>query len=330
MQNKPAFVVSAVVSLFMALLAVMAPACNPSDEEGADSACAINSDCSGGEVCKWERCLDFCVTSSDCPSDKYCHGAGVCTDCALDENCPEGKYCLNGACVAEDQIEYGQSCKSDFDCGKGQICYNQSECRLTCQADLDCESPYKYCNSDGVCSICIEDAHCQAGQTCENEKCVGSPDTDGDAETETDSVEEDTIVEPDGWPGDACGEALPQCRESGECFNFGEASVCTHDCTSSTECIFDISGGCCLKIDEIKSVCSPYDYCPDIGIDGRPCTANEGCLESNLKCLKDAQGTNFCSRNCVEDSDCPSGSYPNGCCRQIGENSWCVLGEFCN
>jgi|GEM_PF-6303063 len=325
---KSTFVLIAAVSLLVGLLALI-PACNSSDDEGTNAVCAADSECAGGEVCKWERCLPFCVTAEDCSSDTYCHGAGVCAECALDENCGEGSYCIDGNCIAADQIESGKSCKNDFECGDGQICYNKSECRLTCQADIDCESPYTHCNADGVCAICLEDSHCLAGQTCEEEKCTGTPDTDGDAEAEVEA-EEETGNEPDGWPGDECGDDLPQCRDTNICTDFGDASFCSHACVSSEECIFDITGGCCLNISETESLCAPFEYCPDIGIDGRPCTATEACLEDDLKCLKDAEGTNFCSRNCTKDSDCPSGSYPDGCCRQIGENSWCVLEAFCN
>ncbi len=329
MQKKAAYW-GAALSLLV-LLSIAIAACNSSDNESAGAACSVDSECAGGEVCKWERCLPFCVTADDCQPDAYCHGAGVCTECAFDENCAEGNYCIDGVCVAEHDVTTGKSCKNDFECGDGQICYNSKECRLTCQVDLDCESPHRHCNNDGVCAICIEDAHCLAGQTCENEKCVGTP-TDGDSDGEAAEPEEEVVNnEPDGWPGDECGTDLPQCRTPTVCTSFGEASFCTHECSSSSECYFDIEGGCCLKIDDTQSICAPFDYCPDIGIDGRPCTAAEACLEDGLRCLKDGHGTNFCSRNCTKDSDCPAGSYPDGCCRQIeGSGSWCVPGEFCN
>ncbi len=313
--------------IFLLTISLGIYACSSSDEEDSTgSGCNTDTDCGGGMVCEWAKCMNFCVFDSDCKSGQYCHAKGVCTACGVNADCLENQYCLDGECVAESSLDTGKECVNTFECDAGQVCH-ETHCTPTCQSDTDCPAPLLYCNEMNLCVECIDTENCKAGFECLDQICIESGAEDGDL------GEEDGDDTPETGVGALCDPETtegPACETGLECIEMGDKSFCSHVCLTSLACIYDMTGGCCIKNEEDTGYCAPSEFCADIGLDGKVCTADLTCLEEELKCLHDGSGSNFCSRKCNINSDCPQGSYPNGCCADVGGEKWCVTEPFCN
>jgi hypothetical protein len=80
--------------------------------------CIINTDCASPLVCAFQRCHAACVTSRDCDPGQRC----VASDRPF-------HVC---------QLEIESRCKVNTDCGKGQVCGVDDQCRDGCSTSLDC------------------------------------------------------------------------------------------------------------------------------------------------------------------------------------------------
>ena len=63
-------------------------------------------------------------------------------------------------------------CNSNYECDRGQTCYNQ-QCLKSCNQENDCQAG-QYCHEDHkVChDFCLSDQSCSTGYVCFNSKCV--------------------------------------------------------------------------------------------------------------------------------------------------------------
>ncbi len=100
--------------------------------------------------------------------------------CSINFDCDTGLVCVNSACTP------GQ-CTEDLGCPSGQRCdLSTYTCSGSdaCAGDGDCPAG-RYCAPGGECVRCLNDDHCNMGQTCNAQnRCVasvaGCQDGDGD------------------------------------------------------------------------------------------------------------------------------------------------------
>lgn len=164
-----------------------APFC---DDRGECVECESNSHCGVAQpVCLPDGdCEPSCTDDTMCEADELCHpGLGACVECADDNDCVgngdgplcdpvrlkcvdcldardcgvASPFCINGDC---------EECIQNTDCGAGQICDNDLECRSNCESDAQCDDGDRgHCIVEtGVCVECERDSHC----TFDDEKSV--------------------------------------------------------------------------------------------------------------------------------------------------------------
>ncbi|MFN7131629.1 MAG: hypothetical protein ACK4N5_06075, partial [Myxococcales bacterium] len=163
--------------------------------------CAGSWSCTAGK-CAWQ-CGQACTTglqkpcgtSADCGSANYCK-AGCCQMCPVYDAapCPPERRCTkpggvdeNGCPLPPICVPCG-GCESDKECGKGEICDEDSQCGISCvpgcRSDADCASG-EYCYGGGaVCDACgcstprcMKKVSCATDRDCPpNAVCEPGPD----------------------------------------------------------------------------------------------------------------------------------------------------------
>lgn len=139
--------------------------------------CAIQDDCSCGELCSSGKCKAKCDLNRLCPKGYICHGEVCEIGCKTQEDCPTSLSCTNGRC--EDPCIFGGSpcginalcrvsnhhavclCPEGYQGEPSQECYQRE-----CFRHEDCD-PNKQCSDNGVCTnACLQQGICGFNAQC--------------------------------------------------------------------------------------------------------------------------------------------------------------------
>lgn len=219
------------------------------------------------------------------------------------------------SCDSEDE----QSCSSDQDCSRGEICAASSCSAVPCQSISECPGSGRTCLSDL--------------NQCSAKEC-------GDQLN-------GALLE--------CAEGFI-CNDSGPYLYSCSQVTSPTSCMSDTDCAMAPEGGaCCEGLCAI--MCDTPIVMMDMGTGGStppvdmtmtpteanlcmPCANDAVCssLGSDAKCTAIGEG-NFCTTTCAEDSECPTGyncfttlsqCIPNNFECAACQQTPCPSGEFCN
>jgi hypothetical protein len=161
------------------------PICHP--EQDRCVTCLTTADC--GEPSPDTPCRAFqCNTTTneceilvspapgeECPTnpDLFCESDGRCYACVDDGQCNEVGlgFCTDHQCV---QCKENNNCDdlepcTDNICGTADSCQYPNKDRG--EQAAGCPMNEAYCDGQGECVACTEDAHCNGG-TCMNDVCV--------------------------------------------------------------------------------------------------------------------------------------------------------------
>lgn len=268
-------------------------------KEKVEPPCQSDIDCTkSGERCRNGKCsgTTACIIDGDCAGGEICT-AGICTDvnvvCTGDADCARGQQCnqLTGACIDI------PPCTEDADCETGFLCRQSTgECVVDpgCSRDIDCGPPARVCEA-GVCIDGCGSAGCVLPETCGpiTGRCAvdQSCTTDGD-----------------------CNGAQPVCQ-GGQCIDGCEISGCspgaicnttTHRCDGQPVCDTDADCGAPVSICYL-SVC--IDGCePGLCGTGYVCGTTTG------RCQPEGSGGCTSDAGCAPPSTvCQSGTCVSGC-----------------
>ncbi len=145
----------------------------------ANSDCGFTATCQGSVPAGLGTCSEPCLTNSDCSTGYTCNGgsqgscaAAACTTKKPKVNCKKGT--CSGApgvcnCTKDSQCGSGncnkgvcdpQTCGSDSDCGKSEVCSGGAlgQCTKSCATNADCTNG-EVCTS-GKCSGCTTTSQC--------------------------------------------------------------------------------------------------------------------------------------------------------------------------
>ncbi|MFT3768251.1 MAG: MopE-related protein [Minicystis sp.] len=129
-----------------------------------------NCNCSAGQVCIDNQCVDACQGVT-CPGSQVCLD-GQCFDPCSTIQCPQGQFCQAGQCVFPCGCFAGDiGCNGGYVCNKGNAdpAADTNTCvpplckGVTCPTGQTCEA------TTGQCvSFCNNNVHCPAGQKCDD------------------------------------------------------------------------------------------------------------------------------------------------------------------
>lgn len=102
--------------------------------------------------------MSVCVSNSDCNDiTPICNTTrGICIECNFNTDCENGYSCQDNKCI---EIPH---CTEDVNCAEY---YPYRKCKRGGQ------------ESNNVCVECIENENCTLFQKCENNRCVGLPNS---------------------------------------------------------------------------------------------------------------------------------------------------------
>ncbi len=133
-------------------------------------ACSADGDCASGQRCVRNYCTDGCSSDTQCGSGQTCaHGSCVDTSaggCADYTDCSPGEVCQFGQCVAgcyhprHQKADYSDNYYSGFCQNHPNACPRCGTVSNTCW--------------NNYCRECEIDAHCPAGESCVQFKCVSN------------------------------------------------------------------------------------------------------------------------------------------------------------
>ncbi len=291
--------------------------------------CQTAADCSSGQLCIDNICLNSGSIGTPCSANTDCLGPLICGNnicrlplpqCLVDANCPSDQVCLDRNCVQEGSV--GTSCNDTADCVNGLTCLNNS-CQVPsvgCQTDDDCIPGQvclnTICVADGsVGTPCMATADCLNGLVCEDGTCqMPTVGCQTDTDCPANQICLNNICVRQGSPG-------TNCMVNSDC-NLG--LICTNNvcrvpslrCLSPAECL---PGQTCLN-----------NRCVATGSVGTSCSTVNDCQPS-LACFNDMCQTPpaSCSSNdqcainqvCVSSSCATSGSEGTPCSNTSGCNS---------
>lgn len=273
----------------------------------AGPACAMNSQCSLGELCRGGECVPGCEDDRDCPSQSpFCDVTlgpqGACAACLQDTDCPgAGEACVDGRCAAACSAENPAcpddllcdeasglcvDCRGDSDCPLGQICERQV-CEAGCRENRDCPNDL----------VCGPDQQCIEG-------CTTSP---------TDSC-------PLGMHCDT-GACVVGCN--GDDARCGEGRVCVLN-EGRYRC-----GVGCMQSDECPNGRACVDGTCQVG-----CTTNADCGQFTPRpvCLLESGASLGACVQCTADNECPLGrcDLATNSCRLSCPQPGCFGGTVCD
>ncbi|MCB9777006.1 MAG: hypothetical protein H6742_00415 [Alphaproteobacteria bacterium] len=156
---------------------------------GSPTECDEATPCGFGAVCVEGGCVQAtCATSAQCPMESHCDGGACAAGCGDDLDCFPGDACQpDGSCASAecedgrvdcafgefcdtdrgDCVDAGDpycaQCRSDADCGDGNLCYgwgdNGDWCAVACHSEQDCPAGYS-------CSVLGDGAGNPIGSYC--------------------------------------------------------------------------------------------------------------------------------------------------------------------
>lgn len=305
--------------------------------------CGIVQGCPAGQTCQNNVCVvTGCHADTDCPQGQRCDATtGRCAtpppQCGMNTVCPSGSLCVNGACVA--QCDLQRPCPQGLVCGANGVCVTQpppscGPVPMACPADamvcpdgstvtrtgpncsfapcggVACPPVVRQCPDGSFvgpagpnCDIAPcpgTTVQCPPGLACVNGQCVG-----GCA----------NVPCPQGL---VCDPATALCRPPPGC-------VTSMDCGQNAQCV---NGAC------ISTGCGANGVtCPP----GTTCDAARAvCVPNPTGCMNDSQcplGAFCVGGQCVQSSQCdPNRPCPQGlaCINGVcGSNGACMADSNC-
>jgi hypothetical protein len=222
--------------------------------------CRLNSDCSAGLVCVFERCHTECTSSRDCEQGTRCvageDGRSACqlpdeVSCADSGSCP-------GLQVCGVDVECRDGCSSDATCLPEQLCRDATcadatelnedggltpsadrppEVAPRCAFDSDC--PGSALCVAGLCADECDDASdCEAEQDCEDGRCRTPVVAPAGCLRSSDCELDEMCVAGACQPVDE-PEAEPECVYDSDCAKAGQHCAdgsCACECATADDC----------------------------------------------------------------------------------------------
>ena len=326
--------------------------------------CESKIDCSSGEICLNNKCVDGCESKTDCSVNQICLNNKCVTGCTDKGDCSAGEICLANKCI--------DGCDDKTDCSDGEICLD-NKCITGCETNGNCNIG-NICVANKCIEGCETDRDCDANEVCDiqTKKCKKE-------EEEVDCRMGDTCEQ-----GYECEQLTGKCILTTDCITNEDCAIgfqCYNlECVARTSCTIndecnegeickadgycDIDTGCnsdeyCINKDPTKPACNInsgrcYEcisdiYCsantekPVCDIENNICVAELGLCQTdddcglNRECLEDGTCISKYGTECVDDSEC---SYlSSGSCLEVGspnrcyqcfQNHDCGAGRICN
>jgi formylglycine-generating enzyme required for sulfatase activity len=285
--------------------------------------CAINSDCSSPLVCAFKSCHNACASSRDCPDSERCVASdrpfSVCQlpserDCSYNSQCGTGQLCgVDGQC--RDQ------CTTDRDCVVGQLCVTG-----TCadRSELDGGKLPVETSGDGGVPVsgqpCRYTSECPESQVCRAGLCIA------ECLTSVDCAAGESCV------NQACVEGRSDAGKSGS----GAACIYNSDCVSPNVCKL----GLCRNACNADVDCNAGDRCVNHGCvtPGTSATGPDaGCIPStcqerskNCGVTDDGCGGVIACGTCPSGETCGGGGIANVCGKGVCAAKSCAAqGKNC-
>jgi formylglycine-generating enzyme required for sulfatase activity len=296
--------------LFVGLL--VAGACSDSGASRVALAggCAINSECNQPLVCAFRTCHDACKSSRDCPDSERCVASdrpfSVCQlpserDCSYNSQCGTGQVCgVDGQC--RDQ------CSTTRDCVAGQLCVSG-----TCADPTDLSDgklPVKSSGDGGVAPTgqpCSYSSECPAPLRCRSGLCAPECLMSVDCPSGARCVDQVCVATPAEGGGTRDAGAGAGCVYNSDCMVplACKGGVCRYECVADVDCS---RGDRC-----VKGVC----VTPGVSVGGGP---DAGCIPStclqrskNCGVTDDGCGGAVACGACPAGQTCGGGGIPNVC-----------------
>jgi hypothetical protein len=274
--------------------AALLPACG-----GDNGGCNVDTDCSGGKVCKAHFCLApgecapgvlSCSDTSQCGARNVC-SSGCCTPvagCATSADCTDAS--LPHCNAATNTCE---KCTANTQCPIGAVCSAAGRCESSCGSDADCKVAGKTkCTSAGFCGACKANSDCSAATpVCGNGICYGC-----------------------GSNSD-CGGSTPVCNPSSKvcvaCLDAQNSGGINPACSGSTRAC--LNQACVTCVAALNDASGSNGACTALSAATPACTSANTCAAclsgSNALCTDPSRP--FCdasnSCGCTSSSQCASG-----------------------
>jgi hypothetical protein len=257
---------------------------------GGGEACNDANECTD-DICSGVSCSfppfpagTMCgsASSGECDDPDTCDGAGSCDanniagPCTDDGNPCTDDLCAGGACTHPNDNTNA--------CDDGMFCTATDSCSAgACTGSGNpCSGATPFCDEDAnMCVACTMDSHCDDGNDCTSDACIGGM---------CDSMDESA--------GTPCGSAssgecdnADTCDGAGACQANHKAGPCTDD---GNPCTDDVcAGGDCTHPNDDSNACTDGLFCtgPDSCVSGScvpsgdPCMAGEVCDEDTDSCV---------------------------------------------
>ncbi len=164
------------------------------DGAGLCAECTEDGHCDDGNPCTRDRCFAGACLNLEQPagasctladgSSGYCDGAGACVGCTTDSQCDDGNPCTvdscnSGSCTSTASPD-GTPCADDGDECTQDVCSSGSCTHPPQPAGLSCVQSggdLGYCDGASPapsCVACLSDSHCDDGDSCTEDRCVGN------------------------------------------------------------------------------------------------------------------------------------------------------------
>ena len=312
--------------------------------------CASDSDCSDGNDCTEDECIDgeceyesvsSCIDNDNCcPSGCTTYNDVDCRACSTNADCVDDNNCTMDECYDWTCYNTPITMCIDYDdcCPSGCQVYEDYDCR-ECVTGMDCDDgdscTYDSCSYYGECyhyditSCSDDDGCCPSGclysqdNDCEAPSCVDNLDCDdGNACTTEICVDGECAVDTEILScidGDGCCPVGPIWFADSD-----ETQLCSSSADSDCACNYD-------------SDCVPSDACTDGDCVGGSCHYNAitSCIDMDRCCPSGCNQTTDidctpCTSNqdCEDENPCFTGTCDNGFCAFTFVTD-CVSGDDC-
>lgn len=300
-----------------------APYVEDCGNQGGDCACP------GGNDPQKTQCVVSPATGRgvcDYPAGPTCGDlGGTCK--TINENCDAGSNPMFVAgCADQCCVPSGGGCTSNTQCPNGEVCNGQGACVAYVVGDGVCTPNVESCGNSttgdcpcpggthcspspypGICVECTTNAHCAAGNVCDNNSCISAPPACGDGTCN--SNEDINSCEADCKGDGVCAPYVESCGNSSQ----------DCPCPGDKVCSSDPWPGVCVDPPPSGPVC-----------DNGQCEAGENCNSCSLDCGEcppdpgpscGGAGGDYCSQtgSCPEGATNLGDTYDCSPCCLVGE-----------
>jgi hypothetical protein len=217
--------------------------------------CIINTDCNAPLVCAFQRCHQACVTSRDCDPGQRC----VSSDRPF-------HVC---------QLDIESICKVNTDCGQGQVCGVDDQCRDGCATSLDCVK----------------------GQVCVSATCAEPSELTSEGTLPSTQPDASAVVSgrPCSFNSDCSnplicrgGICAPECRTTGDCPSGlacdNSRCVVPLACAAGDAGNDPRAGGPCLYTSQCPApLACVHGYCSCECLGAKDCAPGFGCVSNRCQ-----------------------------------------------